>query len=189
MYRKQHNGQLSIKDFHVPFGGTLDPDNRWVRLAELIPWQELEEAYALQFSTNVGAPAKPLRLAFGSLYIKQRIGLTDEDLRHTNELVVQRGKEMLIEAAASQSHDGDSGGDDQDDGDQLSLDSLIKPTDWPEGKNWGTLSIDASCTPADITYPADLKLLNQARQPITISVKGIKWRESLALASEWIHLS
>ena len=111
-----------------------------------------------------------MRLAFGSLYIKQRLGLTDKDLRHINELVVQRGKEMLIEAAASQSYDGDSGGDDQDDCDQLSLDSLIKPTDWPEGKNWCTLSIDASCTPADITYPADLKLLNEARQPITISV-------------------
>ena len=83
--------------------------------AELIPWQELEEAYALRFNTNVGAPAKPVRLAFGSLYIKQRLGHTDEDLRHINEFVVQRGKEMLIEAAASQSHDGDSGGDDQDD--------------------------------------------------------------------------
>ena len=49
---------------------------------------------------------------------------------------------MLIEAAASQSHDADdSSGDDKDDGDQLSLDSLIKPADWPDGKNWGTLSI------------------------------------------------
>jgi hypothetical protein len=28
--------------------------------------------------------------------------------------------------------------------------------------NWGTLSIDASCTRADITYPRDLKLLNKA---------------------------
>jgi hypothetical protein len=27
MYRKRHNGQLAIEDFHVPFGGTLDPDN------------------------------------------------------------------------------------------------------------------------------------------------------------------
>ena len=207
MYRKHHNGQLSIKEFHVPFCGTLDPENRWVLLAELIPWQELEEAYAPQFSANVGAPAKPVRLAFGSLYIKQRLGLTDEetvlqiqenaymqfflgysgysskvpfdpsmmvhfrkrfsdeDLRHINELVVQRGKEMLIDAAASQSQDDDdSSGDDKDDGDQLSLDSLIKPADWPEGRNWGTLSIDASCTPADITYPTDLKLLNEARQ-------------------------
>jgi hypothetical protein len=26
MYRKHHNGQLSIEEFHVPFGGTLDPE-------------------------------------------------------------------------------------------------------------------------------------------------------------------
>ena len=40
----------------------------------------------------------------------------------------------------------------------------MKPADWPEVKNWGTLTIDASCTPADITYPTDLKLLNEARE-------------------------
>jgi transposase, IS5 family len=37
------------------------------------------------------------------------------------------------------------------------------PADWSGGKNWGTLAIDASCTPADITYPIDLKLLNEKR--------------------------
>jgi hypothetical protein len=79
MYRKQHHGQLSIEAFHLPFGGTLDPTNRWVLLAELIPWQELEVTYAPQFSTNVGVPAKPIRLAFGSLYSKQCLGLTDEE--------------------------------------------------------------------------------------------------------------
>ncbi len=79
MYRKQYTGQLSIKDFHVPFGGSLDPENRWVLLAELIPWQELEDTYAPQFNATVGAPAKPMRLAFGALYIKQRLGLTDEE--------------------------------------------------------------------------------------------------------------
>ncbi|MCP9773840.1 transposase [Synechococcus sp. Tobar12-5m-g] len=100
-----------------------------------------------------------------SMMVHIRKRFSDEDLRHINELVVQRGKEMLIEAAASQSHDDyDSSGDDKDDGDQLSLDGLVKPADWPEGKNWGTLSIDASCTPADITYPTDLKLLYEARQ-------------------------
>ena len=45
MYRKLHNGQLSIEDFHVPFGGTLDPDNRWVIFSSLMPWEELEETY------------------------------------------------------------------------------------------------------------------------------------------------
>ena len=71
----------------------------------------------------------------------------------------------MLEAVASQQDDYDgSGGDDPGSCDQLTLDSLIKPVDWPEDKNGGTLSIDASCTPADITYPTDLKLLNEARQ-------------------------
>jgi len=206
MYRKQHNGQLSIEEFHLPFGGTLDPQNRWVLLSALMPWEELEHSYASQFSPTVGAPAKPLRLAFGALFIKQRLSLTDEetvhqirenayiqfflgfsgysnkvpfdpsmmvhfrkrfsdeDLRLINELVVQRGKEMLIESIKNQVDDDDSDQQGPNAGDQLSLDDLVKPADWPEEQNWGTLSIDASCTPADITYPTDLKLLNEARE-------------------------
>ena len=206
MYRKHHNGQLSIEEFHVPFGGTLDPDNRWVLFASLMPWEELEETYAPQFSPTTGAPAKPVRLAFGALFIKQRLGLTDEetveqirenaymqfflgfagysskppfdpsmmvhfrnrfseeDLKRTNELIAERGKAILIEAVSSLEDDGDSGDPDAEAGNQLSIDDLVKPADWPEGKNWGTLSIDASCTPADITYPTDLKLLNEARE-------------------------
>ena len=66
MYRKHHNGQLSIEDFHVPFGGTLDSDNRWVIFSSLMPWEELEETYAPQFNPTTGAPAKPVRLAFGA---------------------------------------------------------------------------------------------------------------------------
>jgi hypothetical protein len=79
MYRKRHNGQLSIEEFHVPFGGTLDPHNRWVVFSSLMPWDELEETYSLQFSFTTGAPAKSVRLAFGALFIKQRLGLTDEE--------------------------------------------------------------------------------------------------------------
>ena len=41
-----------------------------------MPWEELEDTYAPQFSPTVGAPAKPVRLAFGALFIKQRLGLT-----------------------------------------------------------------------------------------------------------------
>ena len=42
-------------------------------------WEELEETYAPQFSPTTGAPAKPIRLAFGALFIKQRLGLSDEE--------------------------------------------------------------------------------------------------------------
>ena len=62
------------------------------------------------------------------------------------------------------SDDDDPGDPAADDGNQLSLADLVKLTDWPEGKHWGTLSIDTSCTPADIPYPTDLKLLNEARE-------------------------
>jgi hypothetical protein len=40
----------------------------------------------------------------------------------------------------------------------------VKPAVCPEDISRGTLTIDASFTPADITYPTDLKLLNEARK-------------------------
>jgi IS5 family transposase len=78
MYRKHHNGQLSIQEFDLPFGGTLDTENRWVLFATLMPSNEIEEAYATHRPTT-GAPAKPACLAFGALFIKQQLGLTDEE--------------------------------------------------------------------------------------------------------------
>ncbi|MFN9695533.1 MAG: transposase [Synechococcaceae cyanobacterium] len=79
MYRKHHDWQLSIKEFHAPLGGTLDPEKRWLLFSSLMPWEELEVTYAPQFSPTTGAPAKPLRLAFGALFSKQRLGLIDKE--------------------------------------------------------------------------------------------------------------
>ncbi len=61
-------------------GGKLSGDNRRIKLAELIPWDELEDDYAAQFCKGFGAPAKPFRMALGALLIKARLGLTDEEL-------------------------------------------------------------------------------------------------------------
>ncbi len=69
-----------------PFGGKLDPGNRWVVLPDAIPWEPLENSYALQFSAKTGAPAKPFRMTFGALYIQQRLGDTD---RGTVELIAE----------------------------------------------------------------------------------------------------
>jgi IS5 family transposase len=178
MYRKHHNGQLSIEEFHVPFGGRLDPENRWVLFSSLMPWEELGETYAPQFSPKTGAPEKSVRMAFGALFIKQRLGLSDEEtieqsrenaymqffrgfagysskppfdpsmmvhfrkrfskeeLRSVNELIADRGKAMVIEALSSLPDDDNSGDPDAKAGNQLSLDDLVKPAEWPEGKNW-----------------------------------------------------
>ena len=74
-----HNGKISIEEFHVLFGSMLAPDNRWVLFSSLIPWQELEETYSLQFNPTTGALAKPVRLAYGAIFIKQRLGFIDEE--------------------------------------------------------------------------------------------------------------
>ena len=86
MYVYQHTGQLSIEEFYTPFGGKLDPNNRWVLLRNLIPWIPLESQYAPQFTAKTGAPAKPFQMAFGAVYIQQRLGVTD---RETVELITE----------------------------------------------------------------------------------------------------
>ena len=42
MELREHRDQLSFKDNFLPFGGQLSGDNRWIKLADLIPWDELE---------------------------------------------------------------------------------------------------------------------------------------------------
>jgi len=67
MCLREPRHQLSFEYFFLPFGGKLSGDNRWVKLAELIPWEDLEDDYASQFCKSFGAPANPLRMAFGAL--------------------------------------------------------------------------------------------------------------------------
>jgi IS5 family transposase len=40
----------------------LAEDNRWVQLAQLIPWPEFEEEDAQNFGAEFGLPAKSFRL-------------------------------------------------------------------------------------------------------------------------------
>jgi IS5 family transposase len=80
MYRREPLHQLSFEDFFLQFGGKHSGDNRWIKLAKLIPLEGLEDDYASQFCKGFGAPAKPFRIALGALIIKARLGLTDEEL-------------------------------------------------------------------------------------------------------------
>ena len=67
MYRRDDPHQMKFKDFYLPFGGRLRSDNRWVILAQHIPWAEVETAYAQQFSQeDMGSPAKSSRWALSS---------------------------------------------------------------------------------------------------------------------------
>ncbi len=73
--------QLELENFYLPFGGHLNPDNRLVELARLIPWAEFEEKYAVHFAEPHlgGITAKPFRMALGALLIKEKLGASDRE--------------------------------------------------------------------------------------------------------------
>ena len=75
MYKRQ-TGQINIYSFVTPFGGILNKDNRWVRYADIIPWDDIESIYASKFSRR-GAPAKPLRMVLGAYILKKEYGFSD----------------------------------------------------------------------------------------------------------------
>ncbi len=189
MYRRSNPEQLSFQDFYLPLGGHLSGDNRWVKLASLIPWDDLEDHYAQQLDAKRGTPAKSFRVALGSLVIQQRLGTSDRetveqirenpylqyflgfsDYRDTppfdasmlvhfrkrlhldllnaiNETIVHQA---IAESAAHATDRDAPSADDNDDQD--------------EPPNQGQLLLDATCAPADIDYPTDLKLLHRARE-------------------------
>lgn len=79
MYRKAEPVTSTASDFQLPFGGKLAEDNRWVMMAQLIPWTEFEEEYAQNFAREMGAPAKSFRMALGALIIKEKLGISDRE--------------------------------------------------------------------------------------------------------------
>lgn len=183
VYRKVEPVPSRATDFFLPFGGKLAEDNRWVILAQLIPWTEFESEYAQNFVTEVGPPGKSFRLALGALIIKEKLGISDRETveqirenpylqyfigqssyssempfdpsllvhfrqRISAELVNKVNREVvrrLPEATRCQ-------------GEKKNPEAESEPP-----KNRGKLILDATCAPADISYPTDFSLLNQAR--------------------------
>jgi len=193
MYRTTNEAQEKAENFDLPFGGRLSEDNRWVRLAKLIPWSEFETEYASQFSSTMGAPAKPFRMALGALIIKERLGTSDQETveqirenpylqyflglteysneapfeasmlvhfrkRLSRELVGRVNEEIVLNSRQTQSQGKEEKQEQERAATATEEDEPLSPN------NQGKLILDATCTPADISYPTDLKLLNQARE-------------------------
>ena len=79
MYRKSELPSTPPENFELPFEGKLSQDNRWVIMANLIPWSEFEAEYASLFSEEMGTPAKTFRTALGALIIKEKLGTSDRE--------------------------------------------------------------------------------------------------------------
>lgn len=173
MYRIKDKSQLVI-EFTMPFYGELEPDNRWVILANEIPWDEYESIYAEQLCEDMGAPAKPFRMALGTLIIQKKFGLTD---RETVDLI--REGPYLQYFIGMASYDRKNPFDPSlmvhfrkrispDLINQLNCDVFVEQeeTTGEMPTNKGKLILDATCAPQDIRFPQDASLLNEAREKL-----------------------
>ncbi len=185
IYRKKLK-QPEFEDFILPFGGKLRSDSRWVVLSKMIPWDEIDKKYSDSFAkSGMGAPAKSSRIAFGALIIKERLGLTDEEtveqiienpylqyflgymcyideppfeasmMVHFRKRFDMKGISEINEKIINANNKVQKKKNKDDDNDKPGT-----PT------NKGKLLLDATCSPADIRYPTDLSLLNEAREKI-----------------------
>jgi len=63
----------------MPFGGKLNSENRWMKLDELIPWEEMENIYRKYFS-ELGRPGKDSQLINGLMIVKHQAVLSDKEV-------------------------------------------------------------------------------------------------------------
>jgi hypothetical protein len=153
-------------------------------MAKLIPWDEFEEEYAKLFDAEKGAPAKSFRLALGTLIIKEKLGTSDrETIEQIKEnpylqyfigfnyyqqkppvdasMLVHFRKRINVELVNKINAEMVKRGQERKDEDRKK--KGVTPAEEEKSQNKGKLILDATCAPADIRYPTDLGILNQAR--------------------------
>lgn len=182
--------QIQLFEFGMPMGVTLSPNNRWVKKAELIPWDEIEIKYAELFKNRKGNVAKPLRLALGALIIQTSYNFSDEEtaiqimetpalqffcgLREYKEempfdpsLMVYFRKRLTSEILGEVN--------------ELIIKKATEQhtaehnnsSDDSDPPNSGTLIVDATCAPSNIKFPQDIELLNEAREKLEKVIDGL----------------
>lgn len=80
MYRYSSQKQLSLDDYMNNLGKRLNANNRWIKLADQLPWDEFAKTYASSLSKKMGRPGKDARLVIGAMIIKHIKKLPDEEV-------------------------------------------------------------------------------------------------------------
>ena len=74
-------GKWLIHDiFLSPLEKSLDPSNRWYKLANALPWDKIEVIYNKTLRNGrKGAVNKPARMIIGALIVKHQLHISDEE--------------------------------------------------------------------------------------------------------------
>jgi len=199
MYRKKDKKTQELFKELMPWGGKLNENNRWLRLRDLIPWDELETEYSKYFSENRGRPGLDSQMVIGTICIKHMLKFSDED-----------AVEQVLENPYMQAFCGLESFATETLFNNSSLSKLRKRLGKKyfrqlENKVLEVLKerkiikargvmVDATIFPSNIGFPTDVGLLNEVREWLVKQIKeirnsvGAKWiRTRCRKAKEVIH--
>lgn len=173
--------QIKINEFSNLYNLNLPHTNRWIQLGYLLPWDKLVGVYMNRFDKFLGAPGIDPRVIIGSLIIKHKLRLSDEETISTIsenpymqfflglenytpeplfsptlfvEIRKKLGKEVFDEFT------------------NIIISVCSPDSKHREGelKNKGKLKLDATVSDQYIRYPNDLGILNEAREKTEIII-------------------
>lgn len=185
MVKYQSVRQLKIEEFKTPFLKSLLPDNRWVKLSKIVPWDKFAAIYMSVMNLETGRPGISPRIVLGAMIIKHLEKLDDRGtiaaiqenpymqyfvgLEEFNphpvfdpSLFVEIRKRIGYEKFDELTKDlilslsVNS--------DQKHNNSPAKKKEDGSVKNKGRLQLDATVADQYITYPTDPGLLNECRK-------------------------
>ena len=174
--------QLPIFKELTPYSGQIDTNNRWIKLAELIPWCEMDKIYRRYFDKSKQRVIKSSRLILGLMLGQMLLEQSDRaiiEYFHENPyfqyfcgqdtFVVKADKSIVHHSLLSKrrkrlgkSYIGTF---------EKEVVEVLKQKGLIQGQK---LILDATVFPANITYPNDGKLLNTVREYLCQKILDVK---------------
>lgn len=179
--------QISIEEFETPFESSLLPDNRWVKLSEVVPWDKFATIYMSVMNSDIGRPGISPRMVLGALIIKHFEKLDDrrvisniQENIYMQYFVGLKGfcSRPIFDASLFVEIRKRIGANTFD---KLNIDLIESISEIEDEKhhskkrkddhqdsdqppNKGRLQMDATVADQYITYPTDAKVLNSSRK-------------------------
>lgn len=223
MFNYTPQNQLDIFNFKTEFESKLDANNRWVKLAKILDWDGFASIYSKKFSATMGAKAVDARIIIGALIIKH---IENKDDRGTIEAIKENpymqyflgfdyfSSEAVFDPSLFVHIRKRLGDDDFDQMNQIIIAKALNinteenakayekednkhDNETTNNQNKGKVQFDATIADADIKFPTDLSLLNDAREKSekilgfickTLQIETPRTYKRVARAS-WLNLS
>lgn len=174
--------QLQIFKELTPYSGKIDQNNRWIKLAKLVPWDQLDKIYLKHFDESKQSVIKKSRLILGLMLGQMLLELGDRPILeffHENpyfqyfcgqDTFVIKAESTIIHHSLLSKRRSRLGKEYTAQFEREVLE-VLKQKGLISGNK---LILDATVFPANITYPNDVKLLNTVREYLCKTILDVK---------------